>query len=172
MIKWIGTVLFCYVFLLLIVSCDLEGQGRNFQKNDEQLDVPKFSIVIELTELAADKLKNAGESIEGVISFDGDGDSKGVNNLPYRDVYLGEYEFEIKEPGIVEINNAKISKEAYVNLTEKDYYYNVNVYSGRHVFKNNLLVGDRCYANGQLSDIKRNNVIRIFCELIDSEYIK
>jgi len=61
-------------------------------------------------------------------------------------------------------------KEAFKRLTNSDYYFTVNVFSARRVFKDNILDGG--YAEGHISDATKSP-IQIKCDFahhkIDSE---
>src|ERR1700722_3558510 len=80
-----------------------------------------------------------------------------------RDVYLGEYEFELMEAGAVSVSNAFISEEAFKRLTNQDYYYTINVVSGRRAFQDNILgVGG---SQGRIEKLGKVP-IEITCDLI------
>ncbi|EDN67744.1 hypothetical protein BGP_2322 [Beggiatoa sp. PS] len=127
--------------------------------------VPEFVIEIRLSELAQEKLTNAEETVKGIIYFDGDGSLlPGIKTAPFRDVFLGEYEFELETSGIIRISDATISSEAYARLSNLDYHFTVNVVSGRRAFNNNILNGG--YAQGRLSDFKKEHKILVSCSLL------
>jgi hypothetical protein len=67
-----------------------------------------------------------------------------------RDVPLGYFEFERNRAGVIFVTNATIAAEAFHRLTDTNYYFIVNVFSGRHVFANNILDGG--YAVGQIGN--------------------
>ena len=149
------------ILILLIVSifCMVGCIG------EEKVAVPKFVIEVALTEEASEKLKQSGESIKGTIFFDGNGTPlPGVKTAPFRDVFLGKYDFELGKEENITIENASISKEAFSRLKDKNYYYLVNIYSGRRVFKNNIL---NCgYADGRFQNLKSGKEIKIVCGLL------
>lgn len=64
------------------------------------------------------------------------------------------------------MTNATISEEAFKRLTNTDYYFTVNVFSGRHAFTNNVL--DDGYAAGHISDAIKSPV-QIHCNLLPSQ---
>ena len=149
------TLLVFLIFLLPSMSCVAE----------EQIKVPIFEIEVTLTSEARQKLLSSGESIKGAIYFDGNGTPlPNVKTAPFRDVFLGNYEFEIEKEGIIRIHDATISKEAYSRLDDENYFYFLNVYSGRRVFKNNVLRGG--YADGRFEDLKAGKKIQISCGLL------
>jgi hypothetical protein len=135
--------------------------------NEIKIAVPAIQIQITLTENAAKKLTDAGEWIKGFVIFDGDGIKKNnENTAPERDVPLGTYWFERNGAGVVSITNAAISEEAFKRLTNSDYYFTVNVFSARRVFKDNILDGG--YAEGHISDVTMSP-IQIKCDLLTSK---
>ena len=148
----------------LLAGCKQPG-GTAGSHGEKTIDVPPFSITITLDEAASKKLKQAGESIKGAIYFDGDGTPQpGVKTAPMRDVILGSFEFELEEPGTIKIDNAVISAEAYSRLSDENYYFFINVYSGRKSFKNNVLSGG--YSDGRLKDLEAGKNIKIHCALL------
>jgi len=154
------------IFLLLLIGCNASDPTPALENEEiEKLTVPTFSIHIRLTQAARNKLKSSGETIKGSVYFDGDGTPlPDVKTAPFRDVYLGKVEFETKGDGIVTISNAVISTTAHSRLSDKNYHYFVNVYSGRHVFENNILSGG--YAQGRFHDLEENKTITISCDLL------
>ena len=136
------------------------------QRKGRSSPVPPFQIRITLSEAAAKKLGDAGETIKGSVDFDGDGRSRpGEYTAPMRPVVLGFYEFEIDQPRVVSVDHATISEEAFKRLTDTDYYYTISVYSGRRAFKDNVLDGG--YASGHISEAAKKP-IEITCDLFPS----
>ena len=155
------------VFLTTIVSCRQESAfvAPPDWEAGPQVAVPEFELLIELTDSTAKKLKESGETIKASIYFDGDGHAlPRVKTAPHRDVFLGHHEVEVNQQGVVHIKDAHISEEAYGRLTDKNYHFFVNVYSGRRVFKNNILDGG--YADGRLEDLESAKPIRVSCSLL------
>jgi hypothetical protein len=133
--------------------------------NETKMPVPPFQIRVTFSDAAAKKLRNAGESVKGVVIFDGDGTPKDREDTGGgRAVALGTYWFETTEAGVVSVTNAVISSEAFKRLSDADYYYTINVFSGRRVFKDNILDGG--FAEGHISDAPKEP-IQITCDLID-----
>jgi hypothetical protein len=134
---------------------------------DESVPVPEFTLEISLTKDASNKLAQAGESMSGTVYFDGDGPPlPGIKTAPFRDVFLGQQDFELEDAGLLTIKNASISKEAFLRLDDQNYHYFVNVYSGRRVFAENILTCS--YADGRLDDLKARERIEIHCELSET----
>ena len=161
------------LLLITLLGCSPAGESDEDTVNigtlrkELQMPVPAFQIQITLSETAAKKMSDAGESVAGCIIFDGDGRKKhNEHTAPERDVPLGYYEFERKFDGVLYITNATIAKEAFERLTNPDYFFTVNVYSGRHVFENNIL--DDGYAEGHISDAVKSPV-QIKCDLLTSK---
>jgi hypothetical protein len=148
--------------VLMLLAFSLFSQQAN--SADERIPVPEFVLAISLTNDASRKLEQAGESIKGAIYFDGDGfpvpDTK---TAPFREVFLGQYDFELEDAGDLAIKNASISKEAFLRLKNSNYHYFVNVYSGRRVFAENILTCG--YADGRLDELAAGKRIEINCDL-------
>jgi hypothetical protein len=148
--------------LLILAVTLLTTQAHS---TDEIIHVPEFVIEVSVSSEASTKLRESGESIKGSIFFDGTGTPlPGIKTAPFREVFLGKYDFELEKEGSVIIKNATISKEAYSRLKDKNYYYLINIYSGRRVFKNNILSGG--YADGRLEDLQSGKKIEITCGLL------
>ncbi len=154
--------------ILLLLPLCLASCGRptgHSVPSRPPMAVPEFAIHISLTEAATEKLHSAGETIRGAIYFDGDGTPlPDVKTAPHRDVVLGSYEFELHQAGEVRVSDAVISQEAYGRLSDTNYHFFVNVYSGRRAFQNNVLDGG--YADGRLSDLDPEKPIEIKCDLL------
>ena len=129
------------------------------------MPVPQFAIRVALTQAATQKLHDAGETVRGFILFDGDGTAlPNEKTAPYRDVILGSYNFELRQPGEIRVSDAVVSKEAYGRLSDTNYHFFVNVCSGRRAFRNNVLNGG--YADGRLNDLDLGKPIEIECDLL------
>ena len=155
------------VCVVALVSACQKQRSFDPPEKGPQTPVPPFQIRITLSEAAAQKLHDAHETIKCAVWFDGDGHSRpGEYTAPSRPVVLsGGYDFELDQPGVVSVDHATVSQEAFKRLTDIDYYYTVNVYSGRHAFKNNVLSGG--YAGGHISEAK-SKPVEITCDLLPS----
>lgn len=132
---------------------------------DAKIPAPPLKINLALTDDAAKKLQDAGESIKCFVIFDGDGTPKpGEDTGGGRDVDLGVYCFERTGAGVIYVTNALISAEAFRRLSDTNYYYTINVFSGRRVFANNILDGG--YALGRISDAVKAPIY-IKCSLLE-----
>ncbi len=150
--------------LLACTFCASCAANRSTTKSESTIPVPPFQIRVTLSDAAATKLRDAGEIIKGAVYFDGDGTPKyHEETAPFRAVILGVYQFETREAGIISISNAVISEEAFERLSDSNYYFTINVFSGRRAFKDNIL--DDGYAQGHIRDTI-NAPIEVFCDLI------
>jgi hypothetical protein len=156
----IATVLF---LCMAAAGC---SAGQPQAPNEAKIPVPSFQIRLTLSDAAAKKLRDAGESIKGFVIFDGDGTPKTHEDSTGggRAVGLGTYWFERTGAGVVSVTNAAISDEAFKRLSDTNYYYTINIFSGRRVFKDNILDGG--YAGGHISDAV-NAPLEIKCDLIE-----
>ena len=129
-----------------------------------KIRVPAFTIRISLSEEADKRLQDAGETIKGLVDFDGDGiPKKDEYTAPMRPIVLGCYQFEIQKPGEVLISKAYISAEQAKRLTNPDYYLTINIFSGRRAFKDN--VRNNGFAEMHISQVAKEPV-RITCDLL------
>jgi hypothetical protein len=133
-----------------------------------QIPVPPFQIKVALTDAAAKKLRDTGESIKGDVIFEGDGLSQRwyeiVSAQGFHPVGLGVYNFETMEAGIIFITNAVIREKSFQRLTDTNYFCAVNASSGRRVFSNNIIIL-RGYPEVRISDAVKAP-IEITCDLI------
>lgn len=131
---------------------------------DAKIPVPTFEINLALTDDAAKKLEGAGESIKGFVIFDGYGTPKpGEDVGAGRGVDLGAYFFERTNAGVIFVTNVLISAEAFGRLSDTNYFYTINIFSGRRVFIDNILDGG--YDIGRISDAVKGPVY-IKCSLL------
>jgi hypothetical protein len=139
--------------------------GIAFWVAERKVSVPPFDVEVQLTEQARKKLDAAGETIIVAIDFDGDGRRRpGEHTAPFRAVFLGSHEVELRHAGRVRIGDARISREAIGRLSDPNYHFFINVYSGRRVFKDNVLNGG--YADGRASDLNPAKPVVVRCGLL------
>lgn len=144
----------------LLLNPDAEFCGLTGPK----IRVPAFTIRISLSEEAAKRLQDTGETIKGLLDFDGDGIPKDDEyTAPMRPIVLGCYQFEVQKPGEVLISNAYISAEQSKRLTNPDYYVAINIFSGRRAFKDNVL--NNGFAEMHISHVAKEPV-QITCDLL------
>ena len=154
--------------LMLITGChkkaSLNPDAEFCGLTGPKIRVPTFAIRISMSEEAAKRLTDAGETIKGLISFDGDGiPRKDEYTAPNRPIVLGCYQFEITKPGEISITNAYISAEESERLTDPDYYVGVSIFSGRRAFKDNVLSNG--FAEMHISQTA-TGPIQINCDLL------
>ena len=107
---------------------------------DDYIEVPEFKIAVKLSEKAQKKLEELNETIIVIAYFDGDGEEiPGQKTAPFRNIYLGSAEKEIKYGEVALFDGVKIFKKDYNRLSSTKYYVTINVVSGRKAYKDNLL---------------------------------
>lgn len=130
-----------------------------------QMPVPAFDLEVTLSAQAREKFGATGDAIKVIIYFDGDGVSRpGENTAPFRAVYLGKHEVELRPPSRIRISDAKISKEAVGRLSDTNYYFTVNVVSGRRALKDGVL---DCVTLGRASDLSTTSPVVVRCDLLE-----
>ena len=124
-----------------------------------------FFVEVILSKAASSKLAELDETIKVIAFFDGDGEKiKGQDSAPFRDVFLGETEVEIKEGEKANITNIWFSQSDYSRLYSPEYYVTVNVVSGRRTHKRNLL---SCDVLIETIDHFANRTSAVNCKLIE-----
>ncbi|WP_407490151.1 hypothetical protein [Elizabethkingia anophelis] len=147
----------CIVFFF--AGCD----SKNLMKQDSTDDlanmeylkidakriiIPNLKIKVSLSNDAIQKLQENKEAIIATIVLYGkvkDEDIMPVEikkNIDANRLKLGFFkkdEKTISQSIVFEFNNLIISKKLYSILTDKNIYINVDVFSGRRVFKDNIL---------------------------------
>ena len=125
---------------VFLVSCKEQHECSKPPDMSNSITLPTVSISLALTGDDSSAFLATGETIAGTVYFDGDGQKLNeCKTAPFRDVYLGKHEFEFKKPGTKKFEGIKISKEAYGRLSDRNFHYIFNFYSGRRVFENNVL---------------------------------
>ena len=138
---------------IFITSC----AGKQVKGSD-------FDVEVKLSKAASAKLTELNETIKVIAFFDGDGEKiKGQNTAPFRDVFLGKKEVEIKEGEKANISNIWFSQSDYSRLNSPNYYVTLNVVSGRRAHKNNLLW---CDVPIETIDHIASRVTAVNCKLI------
>ncbi len=138
--------------------------------------VPDFKAVINLDQKVFDILKNNKESVIADYYFYGamPDDSKLADEVEKNmDLYglklqSGKLEIaDIQEPKIIfNFKNISIPKKLYDALPDKNISLNINFYSGRKAFENNILDVDSF--DSTFNDIlKNNNTLTYSCKLLD-----
>jgi hypothetical protein len=124
-----------------------------------------FTVEVKLSKAASSKLAELDETIKVIAFFDGDGEKiKGKDPAPFRDVFLGNTEVEIKEGEKANITNIWFYQSDYSRLYSPEYYVTVNVVSGRRAHIRNLLA---CDVLIETIDHFANRTIAVNCKLIE-----
>lgn len=111
-----------------------------YQPAGDSIILPSFSIQLNLSPKAEEKLKRSNETI--VISADVEGKPKDTTDKFFQQwgyIVVGNSQIELTNERIATFNSVKISKAAYNSLAGKDVDVLIDVFSGRHSSQNNLL---------------------------------
>ncbi len=172
--------------ILMIVSCKKETPPQNaVNPNQEQpkaiaenqleivgdeVLVPGFKANLQLNDELFQKLKNAKESVIADYYFYGnvaDENKLSADVKEYLDLFglkLAGNTIEITEISEPEITFAfkgiRIPKKLYDALSDKDVHLNINFYSGRKSFENNILDVDAF--DSSFNDVLKNNNTLIY----------
>jgi hypothetical protein len=142
------------IILPLIASCNL---GKKVKGDD-------FTIDVKLSQAASSRLGKLNETVKVIAYFDGDGKKiEGQETAPFRDVYLGQKEIEIREGEQAHFENIRFSQADYSRLFSPKYYVTLNIVSGRRAYKDNLLA---CDVPIYTIDKFANRVTTVNCKLI------
>jgi hypothetical protein len=124
-----------------------------------------FTVEVKLSKAASSKLAEMDETIRVIAFFDGDGERiKGEDPAPFRDVFLGKTEVEIREGEKADITNIWFPQPDFARLYSPEYYVTVNVVSGRRAHKRNLLACDVLIGT---MDHFANRTSAVNCKLIE-----
>lgn len=142
---------------MLDVKSSLEKTQLEIQ--GDKIIVPDFKLEVNLSDEAVKKLKDNKESVIASFYLYGDVDE---NVLPEKfkkllgptGIKLSSFDVEkrdINQSNEFNVNNLTFTKELYDLLIDKDILININVYSGRRIFKDNIL--DMEAYDSELSEI-------------------
>ncbi|AQW91578.1 hypothetical protein CMU59_02575 [Elizabethkingia anophelis] len=142
-------------------------------KNDKVV-IPNFKIVVNLSDAAVKKLQSGKESIIASLFFYGNtADEKTLPPAIKKEIgpnglKLGDFKIEDKDvhqSNEIEVKNISIPKKLYDFIVDKKIFLNINVFSGRRAFKDNLL--DMEFFDSELNEItSKGNVINLNGRLI------
>ncbi|MCT3961346.1 hypothetical protein HZQ08_01400 [Elizabethkingia anophelis] len=142
-------------------------------KNDKVV-IPNFKIVVNLSDAAVKKLQSGKESIIASLFFYGNtADEKTLPPAIKKEIgpnglKLGDFKIEDKDvhqSNEIEVKNISIPKKLYDFIVDKKIFLNINVFSGRRAFKDNLL--DTEFFDSELNEItSKGNVINLNGRLI------
>lgn len=137
------------LLLLFITSCNNKNEVKNntqkTKSNNTELDsilVPEFEIELDLSEKAEIKINENKETIIVKAMFIGtpkDTTLQDEEYLKFGQLTIGVKEIELSKGRLAKFNNCKISKKDYYSLSNKNFEVNINVYTGRRIFRDNLL---------------------------------
>jgi len=129
--------------------------------------VPRFSIAVNLSERARQRLQKIHESVLAIAYFDGDPlPGQGRYNAPFRDVFLGNDQKLVDDQNVATFDSTKISKINWDRLANKDYFVTINVVSARKALKNNLLW---CEAPEERLSTFEGKTTDVSCRLIEEQ---
>lgn len=140
--EWIAAMVSVALVLIFSAStADCRPQRpKEYDRADMAVAVPRFSIVIKLSDRARQGLQRIHESVLVIAYFDGDPlPGQGRYNAPFRDVYLGNDQKLVDDQNVAVFDTTKVSQSNWNRLANKDYFVTINVVSARKASKNNLL---------------------------------
>ncbi|OPB92591.1 hypothetical protein [Elizabethkingia occulta] len=141
---------------------------------NDKVVIPNFKIVVNLSDAAVKKLQSGKESIIASLFFYGNtADEKTLplnikKELGPNGLKLGDFNIEEKDvhqSNEIEVKNISIPKKLYDFVVDKKILLNINVFSGRRAFKDNIL--DMEFFDSELNEItSKGNVINLNGRLI------
>ena len=131
---------------------------------DRMIAAPQFSILVKLSKKAEKELQSAHEVVLVLAMFDVDPlPGQGEYNPPNRGVYLGDDEKPADAKNVVTFGSTKISRSGWNRLTDKTYFFTINVFSARRSSQNNLL---NCETPEDRINTLAGNVTEVSCRMI------
>jgi hypothetical protein len=130
-----------------------------------EIDVPDYRVEVALSTKASAKLKASGETVHVSAFYYGeaakpkDGDEMGQ-------VWLGNEDADIGGGGAVTFGKIKIDAKRLKLVKGRKATVNINVYTSRKVFENNLL---DCGLFEDLVEVAAKAPVAIDCKLIGEE---
>lgn len=153
--------------ILTCPSSQVRGQKTANDANDKTILVPEFSIAVKLSETARRRLQAIHESILVIAYFDGDPlPGKGKDNAPMKGVFLASDERPVDANKDATFSGVKISRRDWNNLSNKDYYVTLNVFSARKSSQHNVL--DCTVPSGRISTFAGKST-QVSCRLIGEQ---
>jgi hypothetical protein len=142
-------------------------KSKEYDRADMTVPVPRFSIAVNLSERARQRLQKIHESVLAIAYFDGDPlPGQGRYNAPFRDVFLGNDQKLVDDQNVATFDSTKISKINWDRLANKDYFVTINVVSARKALKNNLLW---CEAPEERLSTFEGKTTDVSCRLIEEQ---
>jgi hypothetical protein len=138
------------LLLLFITSCNNtnEVKKNSTQKKKsihtevDSILVPEFQIELKLSEKAEIKINENNETVIVKAMFIGtpkDTTLQDEEYLKFGQLTIGVKEIELSKGRVAKFNNCKISKKDYNSLSNKNFEVNINVFTGRRIFRDNLI---------------------------------
>jgi hypothetical protein len=147
---------------LLVVPLLLTGCTQS--PFEEKMAVPKFSVAVNFSQAAKNRLMSLNEGVTVSAVFDGDGEPlKGAKTAPNRDVFLGHAKSEVDANGVAFFSGIEIPTSAYKRLSDKNYYVTLNIFSSRKATKDNFL---DCGVQDERIEVAKREAIKSDCKLI------
>ncbi|CAH0191085.1 hypothetical protein [Chryseobacterium sp. Bi04] len=126
----------------------------------DRVIIPNFKIEVNLSDKAVELLQKNKESIIASLFFYGD--VRDENSLPedikkelgpngLKLMVFDMEKIDVTQSNELEITNLSFPKKLYDALASKDIYVNINVFSGRRTFKDNIL--DMEFYDSKLNEI-------------------
>lgn len=141
---------------------------------NDKVVIPNFKIVVNLSDAAVKKLQSRKESIIASLFFYGNtADEKTLPPAIKKEIgpnglKLGDFNIEDKDvhqSNEIEVKNISIPKKLYDFIVDKKIFLNINIFSGRRAFKDNLLNME--FFDSELNEItSKGNVINLNGRLI------
>ncbi|OPB91366.1 hypothetical protein [Elizabethkingia ursingii] len=145
-----------------------------FKVENDKVVIPNFKIVVNLSDAAVKKLQSRKESIIASLFFYGNiADEKTLppdikKEIGPNGVKLGDFNIEDKDvhqSNEIEVKNISVPKKLYDFIIDKKIFLNINIFSGRRAFKDNVL--DMEFFDSELNEItSKGNVINLNGRLI------
>ncbi|MCT3664262.1 hypothetical protein J2O09_10325 [Elizabethkingia anophelis] len=135
---------------------NISNSKNILQVKGNEILVPSLKLVVYLSKDAIQKLQENKESVVASLLLYGDIEDEDTlpeeirNEVGPDGLRLGTFQIEeqnISEAISFNFNNLIIPKKFYERLANKNIYLNINVFSGRKSFKDNILNVESCDSN-------------------------
>jgi len=118
--------------------------------------IPHFEVEVSLSPKAIQRLGNK-ETLMVDVFFTGNPiDPSKVELEEDGSYYVGEAKKEISYGEIAKFDNIKIPKKKYDQLADKDFDFNINIYTGRKTSPDNLI--DVEFLDGKVSSLQNRHI--------------
>jgi hypothetical protein len=121
-------------------TIDLKKLKNKNEVLNDSIIIPEFTIQLELSEKAVNKLTKDKESVIVQAYFSGiPKDTLNEDYAKWGEVHIGGNNIELWNSKIANFKNIKLSKQAFNELVDPNFEVLINVFSGRHSTTSNLL---------------------------------